>query len=70
MAGDQERHALGDDVVVGQRVALLVGADEHVPQQVGPGIAARLPLGEDLADRVVHELAVGQQLAAGRRAAA
>ncbi len=38
VARDQERHALRDDVVVGQRVALLVGADEHVPQQVGfPG---------------------------------
>ena len=65
MAGDQERLALGDDVVVGQAVPLLVRADEHVPEQVRSGVAARLALREDGADRVVHVLRVGQQLALG-----
>jgi hypothetical protein len=61
VAGDQEGQALGDDVVVGQAVPLLVRADQHVPEQVGPGVSARLALGEDRADRVVHVAGVREE---------
>ena len=62
VAGDEERHALGHDVVVGEGVPGLVGADEHVAQQGRPGGAARLPLVEDRLDGVVHEFRVRHEL--------
>ena len=61
VTGDQEGEALGDDVVVGQRLpALLVDAGEHQPQQVGVVrlVAEPAPVGHQSLDQIDLKLLV------------